>query len=213
MDELVKWNRKKRFEKTAAALEKNGFDVRFCETAAEAADYLIEQASSAETVGFGGSVTLAELDIVKRLESLGKKTLVHGRSGLSMEERLEIMRKQQVCDLFLTGTNAVTLQGFLVNIDATGNRVGAMTFGPRKVIVVAGANKLTSSLDDALRRIKDDACPPNARRLGFDTPCAHSGVCTDCNSPQRICRITTIFERCPRATDMTVCLVNEDLGF
>ena len=124
-----------------------------------------------------------------------------------------MMQEQLGCDLFFTSTNALTLKGHLVNIDATGNRVGAMVFGPRRVIVVAGANKIATDLEAALARVKTFACPPNARRLGFDTPCAHTGLCTDCNSPQRICRVTTIIERQPRATDLAVCLVNEDLGY
>jgi hypothetical protein len=156
---------------------------------------------------------LAELGLIGRLEAAGKQTLVHGRAGLSLEERRQIMAAQQQCDLFFTSSNALTLQGQLVNIDATGNRVCAMAFGPRKVVVVAGANKISYSLEAALRRVKEVACPPNARRLNFNTPCAKTGLCSDCNSPDRICRITTIIDKKPRATDMLICLINEDLGY
>jgi hypothetical protein len=88
-----------------------------------------------------------------------------------------------------------------------------MFFGPKRVVVVAGVNKITADLDSALGRIKTTAAPPNARRLGFATPCAQTGQCCDCNSPQRICRITTIIDRRPRATEMLVCLINETLGY
>jgi hypothetical protein len=123
------------------------------------------------------------------------------------------MRRQLTCDLFLTGTNALTMDGCLVNIDATGNRAAAMFFGPDKVIVVAGRNKIVNGdIDDAVRRIKGCASPPNTRRLNFKTPCASTGLCSDCSSPDRICRITTIIDRKPRQTDLRVLVVNEDMG-
>jgi len=138
---------------------------------------------------------------------------LHVRQDLSPEERIAVMRRQLTCDLFLTGCNAVTLSGCLVNIDATGNRVASMSFGPKKVIVVAGRNKLVDGdVAAAVKRVKERTSPPNARRLGFNTPCATSGFCSDCNSPDRICRITTIIERKPRLTDLRVLVVNEDLG-
>jgi hypothetical protein len=144
---------------------------------------------------------------------MGKELLIHGVPGLSIEERLAIMRRQLTCDLFLTGTNALTLSGFLVNIDATGNRVGSMLFGPRKVIVVAGRNKLVDGdIGAAIRRVKESASPPNANRLNYATPCAKTGFCSDCNSPDRICRITTVIDRKPRLTDLRVLVVNEDMG-
>jgi hypothetical protein len=88
-----------------------------------------------------------------------------------------------------------------------------MVFGPKRVMVVAGVNKIAADLEGALKRVKEVACPPNAKRLNFDTPCAKTGRCTDCQSPQRICRVTTIIERCPRATDLRVCLINDNLGY
>jgi hypothetical protein len=113
----------------------------------------------------------------------------------------------------LTGTNAVTLDGILVNIDGNGNRVGAMIFGPKKVIIVVGRNKIVDgSAEDAIARIKEWASPPNAMRLSKQTPCAVTGICSDCDSPQRICRITTILDRKPTLTDIHVLVVNEDMG-
>ncbi|WP_305046214.1 lactate utilization protein [Geoalkalibacter sp.] len=213
MDEHKRWHRRRLLEEAARGLEGNGFSVQVCETVAEALPFLLHQTEEAQTVGFGGSMTLAALDLPARCEALGKQTLVHGRPGLSPEERRRIMAAQQSCDLFFTSTNALTLKGQLVNIDATGNRVCAMAFGPRRVILVAGVNKVCADLDAALRRVKEVACPPNARRLNFKTPCAATGLCSDCNSPERICRITTIIDKKPRATEMLVCLINEDLGY
>lgn len=213
MDANQVWQRRQWMEKTGAALEKNGFHVVLFDDRQEALAYLLEQAAGVNTVGFGGSMTLSELGLPEQLEAQGKQTLVHGRPGLSLEERRQVMQQQLGCELFFTSTNALTLGGHLVNIDATGNRVGAMFFGPQRVIVVAGANKIAVDLEGALRRVKEVACPPNARRLNYATPCAQTGLCSDCNSPERICRVTTIIEKRPRVTEFTVCLINETLGY
>jgi hypothetical protein len=213
MDDNVRWHRRLRMEEAAAALNRNGMPTAVFDGRAEALVYLLAEAQQADTVGFGGSMTMADLALAEPLERAGKKILNHSKPGLTAEERRQVMQGQLDCDLFFTSTNAVTLKGQLVNIDATGNRVGAMFFGPRRVMVVAGANKIASDLDSALARVREHACPPNARRLGFDTPCAHTGKCSDCHSPQRICRITTIIERKPRVTDLRICLINENLGY
>jgi L-lactate utilization protein LutB len=213
-EELVTWSHEQRCRKAVESLEKNAFTAHYCQTPQEAYDYIMAEAQDAKTVGFGGSMTISGLGVEAGLFELGKETLVHGRPGLSMDERVEIMRRQLTCDLFLSGCNALTLSGVLVNIDATGNRVGSMIFGPRKVIVVAGRNKLVDgTVTDAIERVKAWASPPNAKRLNFKTPCAVTGFCSDCNSPERICRVTTIIDRKPRLTDLRVLVVNADLGF
>ena len=211
--ELANWTTRRKCEKAVAALVNNGFTAVCLETAGEAAAYIMDEAASAETVGFGGSMSVADLRVIEPLQAAGKELLIHGRPGLTKEERLGVMRRQLTCDLFLTGTNALTLAGELVNIDASGNRVASMFFGPKKVIVVAGRNKLVEgSVQDAVKRVKDWAAPPNAKRLNFKTPCAATGFCADCNAPDRICRITTVIDRKPRMTDLRVLVVNEDLG-
>jgi hypothetical protein len=158
-------------------------------------------------------MSIVDLDVQRVLAEQGKEILNHANPGLSKEQRLEILRRQLTCDLFLSGTNALTLSGELVNIDATGNRVAAMFFGPRMVIVVAGRNKLVGgTAQEAIQRVKQWATPPNAKRLNFNTPCAKTGFCSNCNSPDRLCRITTIIDRRPRFTDLRVLVVNADLG-
>lgn len=213
MDAHLNWFRQRLLADTAVALENNGFATALFETRAAAVEFLLEEARPAQTIGFGGSMTLAELGIARSLEGTGKTLLIHGRPEFTAAERRQVMCQQLTCDLFLSGTNAVTRNGMLVNIDATGNRVGAISFGPGKVWVVAGVNKIVPNLDSALKRIKERVSPPNARRLGYKTPCATTGICAECNSPDRICRITTIIERCPRITALGVCLINEDLGY
>lgn len=211
--ELVDWSYEQKCKKAVESLEKNGFAAVYCKTARQALDYIVKAAEEAETVGFGGSLSVVDLQVIDRIREMGKELLIHGLPGLTMEERLAIMRRQLTCDLFLTGTNAVTLSGILVNIDATGNRVGSMFFGPRKVVVVAGRNKLVDGdVTAAVRRVKDWSAPPNAKRLSYNTPCAKTGFCSDCNSPDRICRVTTVIDRKPRLTDLHVLVVNEDMG-
>ena len=124
------------------------------------------------------------------------------------------MRRELTCDLFLTSANALTADGRLVNIDGNGNRVAASIFGPRRVVFVVGRNKIVDGgIDVAIDRIKREACPPNCRRLNKKTPCATTGVCADCSSPDRICKVTVVMDRRPSQTDACVLLVDEDLGF
>jgi hypothetical protein len=125
----------------------------------------------------------------------------------------DIRLRQGRCDCFLCSANAVSLTGEIVNVDGIGNRVAAMAFGPKKVIVVAGMNKVRPTLESALARVREIAAPMRAKSLGMQTPCAETGLCADCNAPQRICRITTILHRRPMATEVMVMLVAEELGF
>lgn len=211
--ELVDWTFEQKCEKAVESLGKNGFTAVYCKSAQQAFDYIVREAEGAATVGFGGSMSIVDLGVQARLAEQGKEILNHSAPGLDREERLAVMRRQLICDLFLCGVNAVTLSGVLVNIDATGNRAASMFFGPKKVIVVAGRNKLVEGdVEAAVKRVKDFACPPNAKRLNFNTPCAKTGFCCDCNSPDRICRITTVIDRKPRLTDVHVLVVNEEMG-
>ncbi len=211
--ELVKWTMEKKCRKVVESLAKRGFKAQFCVNGEEAAAYILEQAKEAQNVGFGGSLSVADLDLTIALTEQGKEIINHGFPNLTPEQKVIAMRRQLTCDLFLTGTNAVTLDGVLVNIDGNGNRVASMMFGPKKVIVVVGRNKIVDgSAEDAIARIKEWASPPNAMRLSKQTPCAATGTCSDCDSPQRICRITTILDRKPSLTDIHVLVVNEEMG-
>jgi hypothetical protein len=212
-EELNNWAYGHKCEKAVESLKKNGFDAIYCQSSEEVFHYIVNEAASANSVGFGGSMSVAELKLSEKLKGMGKEILNHGAPGLSAEEKLAICRRQLTCDLFLTSSNAVTLSGNLVNIDGNGNRVAAMFFGPLKVIIVVGRNKLVDgTVEDAIQRVKSYAAPPNSKRLDLATPCATTGFCSDCNSPQRICRVTTVIEKKPRNTDIRVLVVNEDMG-
>jgi hypothetical protein len=159
-------------------------------------------------------MSVADLDIAGKLAAQGAELLIHGNPALSPEERTSIMKRQQTCDLFLSGVNALTVGGEIVNIDGVGNRVAATIFGPGKIILVAGVNKIVhGDVSDALKRVKAGAAPQNAVRLSKKTPCAKTGVCADCSSPERICNVTVILERKPSRSDITVLVVNEDMGY
>lgn len=203
-----------RLKRTAEALSRRGFTVTCCAAPAEAAAYVRSLAAEAKTVGFGGSRTLAELDLPALLAADGKEILRHGDPKWSPDEKMDVMRRELTCDLFLLSANALTEDGRLVNIDGNGNRVAASIFGPHRVVFVVGRNKIVSGgLDEAVERIKRVACPPNCRRLNRRTPCAETGVCADCQSPDRICRVTVVLDRCPTRTQTHVVLVDDDLGF
>ena len=173
---------------------------------------MLELVPAGARVGLGGSLTLRELNLPTILQDRGHELVNHWIAGTSPEDNLRLRREQLSVDVFLTSTNAITLRGELVNVDGVGNRVAAMIFGPGKVVVVAGANKVVRDVAAARERIRELAAPINARRLGVPTPCAELGYCVDCDRPERICRIVTILERRPALTAMEVLIVGEDLG-
>ncbi|VBB09051.1 Hypothetical protein LUCI_4337 [Lucifera butyrica] len=212
MNEAVQWHRNALGEKVVNALTKNNFTATYVSTRQEALDKLLELIPVTATVGFGGSVTLDQLGVVARLEERGNPVLNHTKPGLSPQDMRSIRRQQLVADVYLSGTNAVTLNGELVNVDATGNRVGAMLFGPDQVFIVVGINKVVKDVAEAESRVRVWASPPNNKRLGYPNPCAKTGVCVDCQGPTRICNITTIMHKRPRMTDVHVIVVGEELG-
>ena len=152
------------------------------------------------------------LDYVDALKEKGVELLDHWATT-DMGESMKIRKLQVGADLFLTGTNAVTMTGELVNREGVGNRINAMTFGPPKVVLVVGRNKIVPDLDSALERIETVAGPTRAMSLNRKTPCVKAGYCMDCDSPERICRITSIIHRKPIFTDITVVILDEELGY
>lgn len=212
-EELRDWGQEQRCQAAVKALEKNRFTSVYCPNKEAAVNYILQEAAEAATIGFGGSRTVVDLGIHEQLAAMGKELLDHNQPGLNPEEKMAVMRRQLTSDLFLASANAATLTGNIISIDGNGNRVASMIFGPKKVILVVGRNKLVGDVDEGLKRIKALAAPLAAKRLNIDTPCAKTGFCIDCKSPGRICAITVILERKPRLSDFRVLVVNEDLGF
>jgi hypothetical protein len=213
LDEYQRWLWGQWGEKCVAQLKKHEFDAHFVSSGEEARADILKVVSAYDTFGFGGSATTRRIGLVSALLKMGKTVYDHWKKGLSKEEDLDARLQMGRCDCFFTSANAVSLSGELVNVDGIGNRTNAATFGPKKIMVVAGMNKVTADLDSALRRLRDVAGPMRAKSLNLKTPCAETGLCTDCNSPQRICRVTTILHRAPMMSDISVFLVNEALGF
>lgn len=209
--EIGLWQLAQRSTRCADALRKNGFESVFLADREAVRERVLAECGKADSIGFGGSMSIAELGIQQALAGKGKRLLDHGR--VPAEEKAATRLAQLTCDLFLSGTNAVTLDGCLVNMDGNGNRINAMTFGPKKVIVVAGANKIVADMEEGIRRIKTTAAPRNAKRLKLSTPCAITGFCEDCSSPQRICSVYSVMVRKPRMTDISVLLCGEPMGY
>jgi L-lactate utilization protein LutB len=200
--------------KALEGLKKNEMEAVYFETAAAAREEVLRRIPSGARVGIGGSITLREMGILEALEKRGHEVYDHWKEGLSKERRQEIGKKQQKADFFLASTNALTLDGKLINVDATGNRVSSMIFGPERVMVIAGVNKLVKNLNEGLARLKKVAAPRNCQRRKDPTPCAQDLICHNCDTPARLCRVTTIIERRPWGVkEFTVILVGEELGY
>jgi len=208
------WHYETMAKKTVEALKKNDFDAVYASNAAEARRIVLSLIPAGATIGFGTSMTLEALGIFEDLRS-GEYQPINAPWDPAAQAgpmRMPLRRQAMTADVFLAGTNAITLDGKLVNTDATGNRIAGMIFGPKKTILVAGVNKIVHTLDEALDRISEWAGPQNSRRLNYNTPCATTGICNDCRSEGRICKATVILHRRTTGTDVTVVLVGEELG-
>jgi hypothetical protein len=212
MEQWEQWFREKQVGRTIQALKKNNFEALLVPNAKVALEEVMKRIPDGVTVGVGGSVTLAQTGILNALESRKIQFIWPQKQGKTDEERLELMRKSFSADVFVTSTNAITEDGKLFNVDATGNRVGATFIGPKKVIVVSGVNKIVPTVEAAEERVKMWVGPQNAKRLNRKTPCVETGVCADCTSPDRICNIYVTLKKKPARTEVAVILVGENLG-
>jgi hypothetical protein len=213
MDEFVRAHQKIVFDTTIESLKKHGFDARFCASREEAVSAIMELAADCGSVGIAGTHTVRALGIVPKLTDAGKVVHDHWALKIGTPEELECRKKQMTADLFLASVNALTMTGEIVNRDGCGNRTNSMTFGPGKVVLVAGRNKIVPDLDGAIGRIEEVAAPTRAMSLNRKTPCVSTGYCMDCDSPERICRVTSIIHRQPMFTKITVLILDEELGY
>ena len=207
------WLWQKLGNRCVKALKKHEFNARYVSSIEDAKKSILKSVSKYETFGFGGSSSIRALGLIEELRSKGKTVYDHWEKGLGKRKDLELRLLQGRCDCFMCSANAISATGEIINVDGVGNRTSAMAFGPKKVIIVAGMNKVTPDLDSALRRVTEIAAPMRAKSLSMETPCAETGICNDCNVPQRICRITAILHRKPMMTDVSVILINQALGF
>ncbi len=213
MTQFHQWYQELQVERTIKALKKNNFDGRFFPKASEALEELWKMIPEGASVGIGGSVTLSQIGFFEAVQKRSVKLLNPFAKGLPMEEADKIRREIFSAEFFLCSSNAVTEDGKIYNIDATGNRVAAMIFGPKKVILICGVNKIVKDIAEAQKKVQEWVAPMNVKRLGFKPPCGQTGECSDCSSPERICNAYVILAKKPRRTDFTVLLVGEALGF
>ncbi len=196
---------------TLFSLTRKGFHVHHVATQADARALVLQLISEGTSVGFGGSVTIRDMALYETLQSSGHPVHWHWKND---ESKPDVFALAAASDFYLTSSNAVTADGCLVNIDGTGNRVGAMIAGPKHVIVVVGANKLTEGgVPQAIARIKSVACPLNARRLQLDTPCAREGKCNAAAFEHSMCNVTSIIEHPVGGHSITVILMDEEAGY
>lgn len=205
-----------KLENCAAALRRHHFEaevVKDTETAFGVMKAVVE-AERPQLVSFGDSTTMRATGIIEWMQGDGRLKVLDGfDASMPYDERLEIRRHALLSDLFITGVNAITEQGTLHWLDKVGNRIAPVAFGPRKVIIVAGRNKITADREEAEERIRRIAAPQNvARHPGFRTPCAKTGLCMDCNSQDRICNTRMEMLRCWPDKRVLVVLIDQDLG-
>lgn len=200
-------------QQVISQMRERGFEVVSLETAQQAREFLLSRIPAGASVGVGGSMTIRELNVVPTLREKGHQVSWHW--DVPKEEAAAARAAARLADVYLASTNAVTRDGQLVNIDGTGNRVAAMFDGPKQVYLVISHSKLVDGgLNAAIARIKQQACPANARRLSLDTPCAHTGLCKVQNcGDDCMCRITVALSRPPKGKNITVVLVEETLGY
>ncbi|MCX8188227.1 MAG: lactate utilization protein [Nitrososphaeria archaeon] len=207
-NEIRDWFNSQLASKTVEALKRNGFNAYYFKSRSEAIDTVLGLIPENAVIGIGGSITIRELGLPELLSKKGYQVILHDSPG-TFENR----RRTLLADVFLSSVNALTLDGKLVCLDGVGNRVAALAFGPKKTIVVAGINKLVRSLDEALWRVRNVTAPMNVKRLNRKAPCNLNGLCVDCDSKERLCRILLILEKAPALSDFNVIIVGENLGF
>ncbi len=199
-------------KKVCDNLNTRGFDAYYCATKEEALTKALALIPAESTITWGGCKSAEEIGLIDAV-CKGNYNVLDRNNAKTPEERTAIMKQAFHCDVFLTGTNAITETGELVNIDGIGNRVAAMTFGPDSVIVIAGMNKVVPTVMDAANRARTTAAPINAQRFDIKTPCKIDGTCHDCNSPDSICSYIVRTRRCKPEGRIKVILVGESLGF
>ena len=208
-----KEQRNERLAKTVIKhLERRHIQGFFCATAAEAVKQVSELIEDGSSVTWGGTMTVRDLGIPDMLRRRGTLEVLDRDLVETPEEKLAMYLKAFSTDVYLTSANAISEDGIIVNIDGNGNRVAAITWGPKKVIFVIGMNKVAQTVEAALARVRGTASPINAARFDIKTPCQTDGVCHNCNSPESICNYVHFLRNSPRGRHQVV-LVGEDLGY
>jgi len=217
MDKPIENYWKARLDHLKEALEANNFEVYIASDGAEAKEIVqrdIIPKSRAKRISWGGSKTATDMGLIQALKAdKNLEFLDPFEKGIPLEDSLERRREAFLVDLFITGTNALTETGHLVNLDRTGNRVAAISFGPKTVVILAGRNKIVSDVDEAFLRVKDYAAPLVAMRIKAKVPCVKTSMCEKCRSPERVCNAWGIVEKSYPQGRIKVVLINQRVGF
>lgn len=213
MDKNVDFVIEQRVERTIKNLEKNHMHGYFVQNEEAAVKKIQELIREGDMVSVGGSMTLFEVGAMDLLRNGKYHFLDRYEEGLTADQIKDIYRKSFAADAYLTSSNALTEEGELYNVDGRGNRVAAMLYGPDKVIVVVGINKIVKNVGEAITRNREWSAPANAKRLSRSTPCATVGYCMDCNSKERICNEYTLIKKQMDPERMHVIIVNKALGY
>lgn len=213
MDSNVMWLRELRINKVISALKENNMNGYLVSSKEELIKKIEELTKENDVVACGGSMTLFETGVIEHLRGERYKFLDRYKEGLDTCDIKKIYREAFFSDVYFTSTNAITENGEIYNVDGNGNRVAAMLYGPEKVIIVSGYNKIVKNLSEAIERNKNIAAPINAKRLNKKTPCVKTGYCMDCNSREKICREYTLIKSQNNPNRIHVIFLNEDYGY
>lgn len=213
MDSNIKWVIERKINRTMENLEKNNMEAFYVENEEELIEKISEFVKEGDTVSVGGSMTLFETGIIDFLRKGKYNFLDRYKEGLTPEQIKDIFRKSFLSDVYFTSSNAITEEGELYNVDGNGNRVAAMLYGPEKVVVVAGVNKIVKNVEEAIKRVKEVVAPANTVRLNKNTPCIKTGYCMSCMSSNRICNEYTLIKRQGMKGRIKVIIVGKELGY
>ena len=211
--EIKKWFNQTRVNNLIKALEKKNYEAFYLPTPEEVLKFVMGLIPEGSSVGTGGSMTISEIGILRALETGNYKFYNQYKAGLTDTESKEIRRLGLLADYYITGTNAITQNGELINLDGYGNRVAGITYGPKKVIIVVGINKIVSSIEEGINRVRNYSAVLNAKRFNANLPCVKTGKCEDCNVDGRICNHLLITYRQSKKDRVTIVIVGEELGF
>lgn len=211
MDENIKKANKIIIENVKKSLLKNRFNCEVFENKEDLSNYIIKTVGERKKIGLGGSVSIKEIGVLERLSK--KNEIFTHKPEMSQDERRKVWLSSIDSDFYLASPQAVTYDGKLIFVDGTGNRCAALTWGPRHILLVAGVNKIVKNEEEGLWRSRNIAAIRNNIRLNKKNPCVITGKCEDCQSEERICNILTVLWKKPKIAEITVLLLNEELGY
>lgn len=211
-DNNIKTYYQKLLEKVAKNLQKNNFNTKVFDSVEETKQYVLSTIGKDKKVGVGGSQSVREIGLLDELSSIGNTIITHS-SEMDKETRIKTWLEAQQADYYLASPQAVTINGELIFLDAYGNRVASCIYGPKKVILLCGINKIVKNIEEGIWRARNVAAPMNNIRLQRNNPCVVSSECEDCSSKTRICNVLVVLYKKPTYTDYEILLVNEYLGY